>query len=1062
MPLLRCLLFYVLLLAGVGVSAAGSDTTATPARWVGLSDTLFKHQTAAFALGGGTTFVQDTSGFMWVGSQAGLMRWDGYNLRKYAADPQTPGSLPDSYVSSLHADKRGRLWIGTNSRGLVRYDANTDSFALHSTGQPGRRNATITAIIDDEEGGLWIGTHEGLDRMDATGTVRRDTANAARASMSTGAPLAAATPANMLPTDDDLKSGLPEGGVVALLRDRHATLWVGTRHGLIKRDRAAAGFSAIPLQTRDGSAPSIERLYEDSTGRLWVGTRAHGAFIVDAAGPHPVQESGAAAGLATDRITSILETLQGETWLGIDGGGIVVVDSQDVATRRLRHHADAPTSLNDDNVYALYRDRSGLIWVATNNSVSLHDPQQRAVITLLGSGTRSDGLSQPNVPALIVTRTDQAWLSVGDGGIDVLDPVRGRVAQLRPDATRPLSALPKGRVMSLAEGADGVVCIGTLQGLYRSDAQGRHVTRINVPQRNDTAGVWALCYSNGILWVGGLDGLWALDVRHAGAPALLRQEDALTLGDSRVTSIAPGADGWLWVGTRTGLVHLDTGSGLFERIPSDPTDPTRLPGTYVSSTLIDRQGRLWVSSFGVGVQILERKDASGRLWFRSLGVREGLPHAGVNKMLEDARGDIWVSTDDGLAMIDAKTFAIRPLQRPQGVNVLAYWTNAGAVTTAGELIFGGQGGISIVRPELFTRWTYSAPVVVTDARAGTTPLSAGLLNQPQNGTSKPLDISAQDRGLTVEFSALDYSAPERNHYAYRLQGFDTDWIATEPTRRFASYTNLPPGDYTMELRGSNREGDWSQTSLQIPIRVLPAWNQTLWFRGLASLLALALIGGLVQARTLYLQRRQRELQSLVDERTATLLQRTEELRASQQQLEQIAYIDPLTGLPNRRLFNDELRHQTALAARGGADFTLMLLDLDGFKQINDRYGHDAGDAMLEQTAKRLLRVMRESDRVWRTGGDEFAVLLPQTSDREAVDTICRRIVDSLAEPLLLKGTTMRVGASIGVALCPDHGEAPDALYKAADVALYAAKRGGRGTWRWHDSAAGEAEAVAVT
>jgi GGDEF domain-containing protein len=260
-----------------------------------------------------------------------------------------------------------------------------------------------------------------------------------------------------------------------------------------------------------------------------------------------------------------------------------------------------------------------------------------------------------------------------------------------------------------------------------------------------------------------------------------------------------------------------------------------------------------------------------------------------------------------------------------------------------------------------------------------------LLNQPQNGTSKPLDISAQDRGLTVEFSALDYSAPERNHYAYRLQGFDADWIATEPTRRFASYTNLPPGDYTMELRGSNREGDWSQTSLQIPIRVLPAWNQTLWFRGLASLLALALIGGLVQARTLYLQRRQRELQSLVDERTATLLQRTEELRASQQQLEQIAYIDPLTGLPNRRLFNDELRHQTALAARGGADFTLMLLDLDGFKQINDRYGHDAGDAMLEQTAKRLLRVMRESDRVWRTGGDEFAVLLPQTADRHAVD-----------------------------------------------------------------------------
>jgi len=1054
MHLLRCLLFHLLLLAWAGVSAAGPDAAAPTSRWVGLSDALFKHQTAAFPLGGGTHFAQDTSGFLWVGSQAGLMRWDGYNLRKYTVDPQTPGSLPDSYIASLHTDKRGRLWLGTNSRGLVHYDADTDSFVLHATERPGQRNATVTAVIDDDNGGLWIGTNEGLDHMDATGTIRRDPANA---------PLASPTPASSPTPEGATPSGLPEGGVVVLLKGRDAKLWVGTRHGLLKRDHAARGFSALPLQTRDGSAPSIERLYEDSAGRIWVGTRAHGAFIVEPGSnsPHPVLESGTAVGLATDRVTSIVETLPGEIWLGTDGGGIVVVDARDVATRRLRHRPDAPTSLNDDNVYALYRDRSGLIWVATNNAVSLHDPQQRAVITVLGGAARSNGLSLPNVPALIVTSQDRVWASVGDGGIDMLDPMRGRVGQLRPDSTRPQSALPKGRVMSLAEGPDGEVYIGTLLGLYRSDAKGRHVVRVNVPQRNVTSGVWALCYRDGILWVGGIDGLWTLDVRHPDAPTLLNHDVASTLGDSRVTSIAPASDRSLWIGTRTSLVHLDTASGVLDRIPSDPTDPTRLPGTYVSSTLIDRQGRLWVSSFGVGVQILERQDASGRLWFRRLGVREGLPHAGVNKLLEDSKGDIWASTDDGLAMIDAKTFAIRPMQRPQGVSILGYWTNAGAVTTAGELIFGGQGGISIVRPEQLTRWTYPAPVVVTDARAGATPLSVWQLNQPQDGTSKPHDISAKDRALTVEFSALDYSAPERNRYAYRLQGFDTDWITTESTRRFASYTNLPPGNYTLQLRGSNRDGDWTQAPLQIPIRVLPAWYQTLWFRGLASLLALALIGGLVQTRTLYLRRRQRELQGLVDERTATLVQRSEELRASQHQLEQIAYIDPLTGLPNRRLFNDDLRHQTALAARGDADFTLMLIDLDGFKQINDRFGHDAGDAMLEQTASRLLRAMRESDRVWRTGGDEFAVLLPRTSDRAAVDAICRRIVDSLAEPLLLKGTTMRVGASIGVALCPAHGHAPDALYKAADVALYAAKHSGRGTWRWHDSVAGEAEAVAV-
>jgi diguanylate cyclase (GGDEF)-like protein len=309
-----------------------------------------------------------------------------------------------------------------------------------------------------------------------------------------------------------------------------------------------------------------------------------------------------------------------------------------------------------------------------------------------------------------------------------------------------------------------------------------------------------------------------------------------------------------------------------------------------------------------------------------------------------------------------------------------------------------------------------------------------------------LQVPPDSRRLKVEFSALDYSAPERNRYAYRLRGFDADWIPAEPRSRAATYTNVPPGIYTLQLRGSNRDGVWSRP-LELVVRVLPAWYETFWFRVTTVIGGLLLIWALVQARTAFLYRRQRELQSLVAERTAELEQRSLQLRESQRQLEQIAYVDSLTGLANRRLFEDEMRQRIEVITRGGGCFTLLLIDLDGFKKINDTFGHDAGDALLKVTARRLVAAVRETDHVARLGGDEFAVVLAQTCELLSVEIVCRRILKSITEPVPFRDTTMRVSASIGSARCPSQGMAPDSLYKSADLALYEAKASGRNTWR---------------
>ncbi len=1014
----RVLLTLIWVLVTAIPAAASEDAS----RWTGFSDPLFTHHTEA-ETASGTSIAQDGSQFIWVGTQNGLARWDGYHFRRYPGDLQTPGALPDGFILALYVDDQGRLWVGTSAGGLARYDADRDAFIVTSSSS-GLSDPAVSAITGDGKGGLWIGTGVGLDHMDARGVVQR------------------------APTDPAHAYGLPEGSVNAILIDHDGTLWVGTPHGLWRKTAGStAAFTCLPLGTEEGAAPTITQLYRDSANRLWVATRGQGAFIIEGGNSRAVHESGAVSTLESDRVTSIMEAKPGEAWLATYGGGIVVVDAQSGSTHRIRHYGDTPLSLYDNFVYALYRDRSGLIWVSTIAATSQHDPLQQGVVTLFGATGRQDGISGKKVFVLAPMPDGHVWLGV-DGGIDIIDPVLGRLGQIVPDPSHPESALPKGRVQAIAVSGDsGAIYIATQQGLYRTDISGRHMVRINVPDRSPTAAIRELCLVGDVLWLGGeFDGLWALDLHVPDKPVVRLHETGAQLGDPRIASIDRGAGNTLWVGTRKGLARVDTVSGEIERVPVDAADPSQLPGGFVSSTLTDHSGRLWVASFGAGVQVLERRDADGRWHFRRFGLREGLPHLGVDKLLEDAHGDIWASTDDGLAVIDGKTFEIRSLQVPEGVGLRTFFTSSGAATAVGEMLFGGEGGLVVVRPELVTRWEYSPPVVVTDVSAGSSRLPVGGFNRI-GGSTRRLDISPDDHRLKVEFSALDYSAPGRNRYAYRLQGFDPDWIPTEPSSRVASYTNLPPGNYTLQLRGSNRNGTWAPP-LEMPIHVLPLWYQTLAFRVAAILCALGLVAALVQARTAYLRRRQYELQSLVTERTAELEQRSQQLRESQLQLERIAYVDPLTGLSNRRLFEKELRHGVAMVARGGGCLTLLLIDLDGFKKINDQLGHDAGDALLVETALRLTHSVRETDRVARLGGDEFAIVLTGACELATVEVICRRILTSISAPFTYRDATLQVSASIGSVQCPSQGTATETLYKAADVALYEAKRSGRNTWRW--------------
>jgi len=980
-----------------------------PARWTAMAATVFKHLPAPLT----NSMAQDRRGFIWLGTQSGLIRWDGYTSRLYTADSKRPRALPDNFVRAVHVDSRGNLWIGTSSGGMARYDPASDDFTVIGAGPKGVSDAHVAAFADDGAGGLWIGTAKGLDHMDASGAL-------------------AASSDIVLPPSA-LGSGLRT--IEALLRDRAGGLWIGTREGLLHRAPNATAAVAF------GLVAPINALFQDSSGRIWIGTRDQGAFVIQAGGRNavPVWESGPDAALHKQRVFTIAEVGPREIWFGTEGGGIVALDPDRGVTRRIRHKADAPDSLGDNDTYALFRERSGLIMVGSTDTNSVHDPRPTAVVTIRDTGLPVDG--KFTAPSVLVRPDGLVWVAVGGGGIDIVDPTAGGVGQIA--AGKP-GGLPTGRVLNMANGPDGSVYAGTQQGLYRIDAQGKQVEQVQIPGRSGSAACWAVAFQHGVMWIGGLDGLWALKPGATGATATLLRHEDTKLGDSRVSSLLALPDGGLWIGTRAGLAFLPSAEGSLEVIPTDAATGDRLLPGFTSSLALDQRGRLWSSTFGRGVQMLERTDGDGRRRFRRIETRHGLPDNSVNAVLADRQGGMWASTDKGLARIDTGTLAVKALSVADGVHITQYWTNSAALTEQGELVFGGITGLTVVRPDRLADIDYRAPVVVTDLAVGDQPVAPGrYLQGPDVPAAAALKITPEgkERGFSVEFAALDYSASERAQYAYRLVGFDSGWIPTAPGSRRLGYTNLPPGRYTLQLRAATRPGEWTEP-LNLPVHALPSWHQLLWVRALAALLAAGAVAWLVRLRMAWYRRRQAELESIVEQRTA-------ELRASQVMLEQLAYADPLTGLPNRRLFSDELRHMRAQAVRDKTPFTLLLIDLDHFKQVNDTLGHDAGDALLVEVARRLRLCVRETDRLARLGGDEFAVLLNNTADEQDVDQVARRIVDSVSEPIPFGAHRMRVGASIGAAACHGTQASDEALYKQADLALYQAKSAGRNTWVWY-------------
>ncbi len=972
-----------------------------------------------------TALTQDRSGLLWIGSSAGLLRYDGYELRAVempGAGGGISASAPGprrgtSFVRSLLAAGDGSLWVGTDSAGLARFDPAQERWTqLDSAG------ATVRALAQDSSGRVWVGTL-------GAGLIAYDSQQRQQARLGTA-------------------QGLPDARIQALLVDARGDLWVGSWNGLARCRLAEARcepvFSAPGAEGLAGQVVSL--LGEAGDGSLWVGTRSGDLARIELGdGSARWLDRGGSSGRSASAYYALARLDKGEgaeIWLGRTAGIERRRVSDGALLQLLRRDPRKPWGLGANSVATLWRDHAGWMWVGTfGGGLQRHNANDSGLSMLRQLETADGQLLEADVRSMAVLRNGQVWLGLPEQGVALLDAQLRPLGMLKPGGPGP-GGFSGGLIGAIAEAEDGSVWVGNDARLYRFSATQRLLGSQTVGRGRIRR---LLPGPAGQLWIGTEDGLFRRDA--TGSLQRLDLADARPLGGN-INTLLGTPDGALWVGSEFGLYRLAPGSGALSEAGAE------LPRSSVLGLLLDARQQLWVDT---NAGLFRARD-----WRRSDGggyeaVAEQLGFGGQTfgaNLLSDARGRLWTQR----AMFDPQQRSFYALTPQDGADLGTSWFRSYAQLPDGRLLFGGSAGLLVVEPERFRPWTFAPPLALTALRIGGQRVARG-------SADAPLSL-APGQALTAEFAALDFSSPLSNRYRYRLEGRDSDWIEVEPGYRAVSLSGLAPGEYRLRVQGSNRAGAWSPQELSLPISQQPAWWQSAWGQVLTLVALLLAMTAVVQLRTRFLQRRQHELEAKVRERTEALEAVSAQLREKSLALEEASLSDPLTGLRNRRFLAQQIDAEVARvlrqheeAQRQGqapapdSDLLFFLLDMDYFKTINDRWGHAAGDAVLRQMRARLEAVFRETDYLVRWGGEEFLIVARGSTRAHAPELAerARLAVSGQAFELGAAGQSLAISCSIGFAAFPLQSSQPRALDWAAtlglaDAALYQAKQQGRNRW----------------
>lgn len=931
---------------------------------------------------------------------------------------QTENGLPQNTVTSLVRTRDGHLWFGTYD-GVVRFDgARFTVFDGKTT--PLLATGSTFALMEDRHGTLWIGRSENVVQY-RDGVFRKvlgdelgqgtvwSLCEAPDGTVWGGAGKGLVRWKDGEATLLTKKDGLPNVRLRSICLDTDGTLWIGTSGaGLV----SLTGGRVTTWSISNGfPSDQILTVLPDPAGGIWVATA--GAGLVRIVGDSR-RVYGKADGLPTDQLTALAIDEAGSLFVGTWGNGIC----------RFREGAfsclGAPPFSND-KIWSILPDEEGFVWVGTwvGGLNRLRDRSFPAFGV-------PEGLSNDNVRAVLHGRDGSVWLATAGGGLN-------RLREGRIEVLRKADGLPSDEVSALCEDRSGALWVGT----YTSGLARLRGGRIDVFGRAEglppSLDVRVIHEDRrGTIWVATTSGVF--EARDGRRFEPFRTPEGISLG--AVVCLLEDKSGALWFGTSgDGLVRYDaTGFHVLKSRDGLVSD-------RISALHEDDEGNLWIGSAWSGLNRL--KDGV----LTAIRPDAGLAEGRAQVLLDDRNGGLWLTGNKGFQRLTKQDLISVSTGRSGSIHPLAFGLADGLRSAS---FASGQQPAGAVGPD-GRIWlpSYRGVVVVDPARIPPPPPPPGvrleelLVDGTPRIAGERMEVGPGRLMVEIRYAATTLQPPELIRFRFRLDGFDRDWVEVD-TRRSAFYTGLPPGRYEFRVASRIGDGPWGKEAGIVSLRVLPAPHQTAWFWALALALGVSALVFAIRRRTVQLRRRQGELERIVAERT-------EELRFANKRLSDLSFSDALSGIANRRRFDEMLDTEWKRGVRFGQPLSLVMADIDFFKRYNDALGHPAGDRCIVEVAGVLDAIARRAgDLVARYGGEEFMLLLPATgaADAAIVAETARAAIEALGIPHP-DGATPVVTASFGVAtfvpvpFAPEKDADPALLVSAADAALYRAKSAGR-------------------
>jgi len=778
--------------------------------------------------------LQDKNGFLWIGTWNGLFRYDGYQFQLYKPVESDPAAISNG-IQFLAEDNNDRIWI-VSPTGLTMYDKKKERFKCVYTNDS--TGGHFTSLLMDSKGVLWLGTYSGgiwtLPVNDAT-------------DFSNKRPVF-----KRYQHDNNNPNSISTNLIFGAFEDKHSNIWISTGNKIIDQYNPQTGnFEHCPInipsidkQTRD-----VTMKLEDSDGLYWFGTSGAGLISWDRKQnvfKQYLHEEGNNS-ISANIINHIRQAKDGILWISTDGGGISLYNKKTGSFEYCKYKTTNPNSLSSDGINLTFEDGSGVIWVGTANTGLNKDEAEKTNFGLHSINPYdNNGLNNKSVSSIIEDKDENYWIGTDGGGLNFWDKKNNRFKHFLNDPNH-TNSLSGNAVVCLAEDFEGNIWIGTyahgISCYKRKENKFIRFTRNPYDKYSlSDNNVWALLEdSKQNLWAAALDGTLNLYNRTINRFYHYKNDpnDPDSFIEKYTTNIFEDSRHYLWIATSAGLemVILDDYdfNKSFPKIKFNHyrhmNDRNSLSNDNTYCIFEDHEGNMWFGSDGGGLNNLNMRTNE----FVAFTDKDGLPDMSIKAILEDSDYNLWVSTTNGISKFNPKTKSFHTYDFTDGLQDYAF-SNARCKSTDGKLLFGGPGGFNIFDPKDLKTNTIPPKVVLTDFKFYSNSVAVGqkiegniLLKKPITETDT-LILSHTANFFSIEFAALDFKNPEKNKYAYMLEGFDNQWHNTDANNRIATYTNLNPGKYTFRIKASNNDGVWNEKGVSLNIIITPSFWQTLWFR----------------------------------------------------------------------------------------------------------------------------------------------------------------------------------------------------------------------------------------